>query len=113
MAKRIVKLCRDPYAVDLEEGGGWYMVDPRTGDVLYGSAVFHADRGLSFSLTSGTTGHDLRLQSPSSTFEIGWTDDAADAASWVDAVNRFLETKRGAAETNGKATSVPAERAVG
>jgi hypothetical protein len=103
MIKRIVKLSRDPFSVDLGKEGGWYFIDSRTGDVLFGCAAFHASNGLTFSLTPEQTGYLLKLQSRECTFDIGWTDDA-DAANWVEAVNRFLETKGGAAApTNGMA----------
>ena len=103
MSKRIVKLSREPFAIDLEKGGGWYLVDSRTGDVKFGCAVFHADNGWRFSLTPGAKGQVLKLHSSEAGFEIGWTEDG-DAADWVDAVNRFLESKRRPADENGKPT---------
>jgi hypothetical protein len=41
------------------------------------------------------------------------SDETSEAASRVEAVNRFLETKRGAAEANGKPIPpTPAGRAI-
>src|SRR5712692_4392024 len=102
MDRRIVKLSCDPFSVDAGKGRGWYFVNPDNGDVLFGSAVMRASKGLTFSLIPEPAGRLLRLQYVDIIIDIGWTDDAADATSWVEAVNRFLETKRGAADANGQ-----------
>ena len=102
MDKRIVKLTRDPFVVDLGRECGWWFVDPGTGNILFGSAGLQAWKGLAFYLVPDSKGHHLKLRYNDFTYDIGWTDDAVDAASWVEAVNRFLETKQGAADANGK-----------
>ncbi len=98
MDRRIVKLMRDPFIADLGKGGGWWFIEPTTGDILFGSAVLHAWRGLAFSLVPGSVSCGLWLQYSDSKFEIGSTDDP-DADSWVEAVNAFLTTKRCAEPT--------------
>ena len=98
---RITKLLRDPfYAASTSEIS--LVVDSSTGDIFMGSPVLRARKGLVFSLIPGHAGHLLRLQYVDIAIDVGWTEDAKDAASWVEAVNRFLETKRGAADANGK-----------
>ena len=92
MDRRIVKLMRDPFIADLGKGGGWWFVEPTTGDILFGSAVLHAWRGLAFSLVPGPVSCGLWLQYADSKFEIGSTDEA-EADSWVEAVNAFLASK--------------------
>ena len=101
MDNRITKLSRDPFYAASANGLS-LVVDTRTGDILMGSAGLRAWKGLVFSLIPVPTGQLLRLQYREITIDVGWTDDADDAANWVDAVNRFLETKRGAAAANGK-----------
>src|SRR4029077_8275802 len=102
MLKQIVNLPREPFHVDLIDRPVHLFVDPRTGDILYDNAVLRAWKGLVFSLAPAARGQLLRLQYRDITIDIGWTDDAEDAASWVEAVNRFLETKRDAAVPNAQ-----------
>lgn len=101
MDNRITKLSRDPFYAASASGLS-LVVDSRTGDILMGSAGLRARKGLVFSLIPEQTGHLLRLQYRDITIDVGWTEDTEEAASWVEAVNRFLETKRGAADANGK-----------
>ena len=114
MLKQIVNLPREPFHVDLIDRPVRLFVDPRTGDILYDNAVLRAWKGLVFSLIPGSTGQVLRLQYRDITIDIGWTEDTTDAANWVEAVNRFLETKRGPAVVNGTASpAAPAASAIG
>jgi hypothetical protein len=110
MVKHIEKLCRDPFAIHVGKKGAWYFIDPKTGDIQFGSAIFHAANGWTFYLTEGRTRHVLKLQSAKSTFDIGWTDDA-DVTNWVKTVNRFLEAQRGSTESNGKLRRKPPRKA--
>ena len=102
MDKKITEFARDPFSVILADRVLGLVVDSRSGNVLIYGAALMAWKGLVFSLIPGSTGQMLRLQYRDITIDVGWTDDAAGAASWVEAVNRFLETKRGAADANGK-----------
>ena len=61
MDKRITKLSRDPFYA-ASASGLWLVVDRPTGNVLIGSAVLFAWKGLVFSLIPAQTGSDLRLQ---------------------------------------------------
>jgi hypothetical protein len=54
MDKRIVKMSRDPYCIRLGKGGGGWLIESGTGDILFGSAVLHASKGLAFSVTCGS-----------------------------------------------------------
>ena len=99
MVKQIVKLSRSPFYVSLVDRPIRLFVDPPTGDILFDNAALHASRGLAFSLIPEPTGHLLRLQYCDINIDVGSTDDAEAAASWVEAVNAFLATKR-AAEPN-------------
>jgi hypothetical protein len=101
MIRNIVKLSRGPFCIDAGKGHGWYFIEPQSGDLKFGSAVMRASKGLSFGLSPEADGVLLRLQYADIVMDIGWTADAVDAASWVDAVNRFLETKREPAVVNG------------
>jgi hypothetical protein len=113
MDKQITKLTRDPFYVASSSGLS-LAVDPHSGDIFMGSPVLRAAKGLVFSLIPGPAGHLLRLQYVDITIDIGWTADTADAASWVEAVNRFLETKRSSGLANGTPIApVPAGSAVG
>ena len=73
--------------------------------MLIGSAVLFAWKGLVFSPIPAQSGNDMRLQYRDITIDVGWTDDLVEAAKWVEDVNRFLDTKRGVAEANGKLIS--------
>ena len=114
MLKQIVNLPREPFHVDLIDRPVRLFVDPRTGDIFYDNAVLRAWKGLVFSLIQEQTGHVLRLQYRDITIDVGWTAEAADAAKWVEDVNRFLATKRDSAPPNGRVSpAAPAESAVG
>jgi hypothetical protein len=113
MVRNIAKLSRDPFFVDAGEGG-WYFIEPRSGDLKWGSALMRASKGLAFSLTPEPGGQLLRLQYADIVIDIGWTENAVDAANWVAAVNGFLVTKRDAAPPNGRiAPQAPTESAIG
>jgi hypothetical protein len=113
MDNRITKLALDPFYAASANGLSLF-VDARTGDIVMGSAGLRAWKGLVFSLKPEQTGHLLRLQYRDITIDVGWTEDAADAASWVEAVNAFLATKKDAAPPNGRVTpQTPAESAIG
>jgi hypothetical protein len=62
---------------------------------IFCSAVPRFRRGLAFSLIPDSEGQHLKLIYNDFVDEIGWTDNA-EAASWVEAVNAFLATKRSA-----------------
>ncbi len=102
MDSKIVELARDPYSVVLADRVVPLVVDPPTGDIFLGSPVLHASKGLAFSLVPGPTGQMLRLQYSTITIDIGCTDGVADPASWVEAVNAFLATKRDTPLPNGQ-----------
>ena len=114
MDKKITELARDPFSVVLEDQVLGLVVDSRSGNVLIYGAALMAWKGLVFSLIPGPTGQVLRLQYRDITIDVGWTNDAVEAAKWVDEVNRFLATKRGTAPANGQpVSSTPAGSAVG
>ena len=111
MDKRITKLSRDPFFVGLADRPISMFVDPPTGDVLIdegngqtrmNGAALHADKGIRFSCTPTDSGCVVRVHCLTFVWEAGWTEDATDAASWVEEVNQFLESKRGTANVNGK-----------
>lgn len=104
MDKKITELARDPFSVILADQVLSLVVDSRSGNVLIYGAALMAWKGLVFSLIPGSTGQVLRLQYGDITIDVGWTDDVAEAASWVAAVNKFLETKREGSATNGRNT---------
>ena len=113
MDKRIRKLSRDPFYV-ASTGGLSLVVDTATGNILMGSAVLFAWKGLVFSLIPAQTGDVLRLQYRDITIDVGWTDDLVEAAKWMEDVNRFLATKRDAGPANGQVVpQAPAVSGVG
>jgi len=94
MDSKITELSRDPFSVVLADRILGLVVDARTGDILMRGAILFAWKGLVFSLISAPIGQELRLQYRDITIDIGSTDDAEAAASWVESVNAFLATKR-------------------
>jgi hypothetical protein len=113
MDNRITKLSRNPFYAAATSGIS-LVVDSATGDIFMGSPVLRARKGLVFSLIAGDAGHLLRLQYVDITIDVGWTDDVEDAATWVEAVNRFLATKRDVVPPNGRVVpQAPAESAFG
>jgi hypothetical protein len=111
MNKRIAKLVRDPFHIKLTDRPISIYVDRDTGDIFIdegagkgrmNGAAIPAFKGPKFTCSPSDSGWLIKLECMTFVWEAGWTDDAADAASWVEAVNRFLETKRGAADANGK-----------
>jgi hypothetical protein len=111
MDKRIAKLSRGPFFVSLvdraismyiDEDSGDLFIDEGAGAGRMNGAGLYADQGTRFVVEPTESGCILKLVCGTFVWEAGWTDNAEDAANWVDAVNRFLETKRGAAATNGK-----------
>ncbi len=112
MDKRITKLSRDPFYVGLADRPISMYVDSDTGDVfidegagkgrMNGAGLF-ADKGTRFLCEPREHGSVIKIACGTFIWEAGWTDDAADAASWVAGVNAFLATKRDLAQANGHA----------
>ena len=100
MHKKIAELSYDPFSVVLDGRILGLVVDSRTGDILMGSAVLHAWKGLAFSLAPGPAEQMLKLQYRDITIDMGFVDDATDAAAWVESANRFLAGKKTAAAPN-------------
>lgn len=110
MDKRIAKLSREPYYVGLVDRAMSMYVDADSGDVfidegagkgrMNGAGLF-ADDGTRFLCEPAGSGCIVKVTCGTFIWEAGFTDDAVDAVGWVDAVNRFLETKRGIANVNG------------
>ena len=101
MDKKITELVRDPFAVILADRDVGLVVESRSGNVLIYGAALMAWKGIAFSLVPDPRGQLLRLQYRDITIDVGWTEDVADAASWVQDVNRFLATKRDSTLPNG------------
>ena len=105
MDKRITKLSRDPYYVGLADRPISMFIDPPTGDVLidegngkarmYG-AVLHADNGIRFSCTPADSGCVVKVHCKTFVWEVGWAEDAVEAAKWVQDANTFLAMKKDA-----------------
>jgi len=103
MNKKIIELAHDPFSVVLADGVLGLVVDSRSGNVLINGAALMAWKGPVFTLIPAPTGQVLRLQYRDITIDVGWSDDAENAASWVEAVNRFLQKRR--TPENGQATA--------
>ena len=111
MDKRIAKLARDPFFIQLIDRPISMYVDGDTGDLFIdegagkdrmNGAAIPAFKGPKFSCSPADSGCILRLECGTFVWDAGSTADVAEAASWVEAVNRFLETKRGAADGSGQ-----------
>jgi hypothetical protein len=123
MNKRIAKLVRDPFHIKLTDRPISMYVDRDTGDIFIdegagngrmNGAAIPAFKGPKFTCSPSNSGWLIKLECTTFVWEAGWTDDAADAASWVEAVNRFLATKKDMAATNGRlAPQVSADGTVG
>ena len=123
MDKRITKLSRNPFFIQLADQPISMYVDSDSGDLfidegpgkgrMNGAGLF-ADEGTRFLCVPAESGCVVKVACGSFIWTAGWTTDAVDAASWVDAVNRFLETKRGPAVGHGtETTSAPAVSSIG
>jgi hypothetical protein len=123
MIKRIAKLARDPFFIKLTDRPISIYVDRDTGDIFIdegagkgrmNGAAIPAFKGPKFTCSSSDSGCLIKLECMTFVWEAGWTDDRVDAVNWVEAVNRFLETKKDSAVANGRiAPQVPAKGSVG
>jgi hypothetical protein len=122
MSKHISELLRDPFSVSLADRAISMFIDPGTGaifidegagnDRMNGAAI-PAAKGPHFSCTLTDSGCVLKVQSGTFAWEVGWVEDAIDAANWVEAVNRFLATKKDPATPNGRVVpQAPVESAI-
>ena len=105
MDKRILRLSRDPFRVELEDRSCSVFIDPKAGAILIdegegedrlNGAVMYPDKAPHFSI--GTeTGETSVLLLDYSGFRllVGTVADLADAQDWASAANRFLATKAG------------------
>ena len=112
MDKKITELVRDPFAVVLADRDVGLVIDSRSGNVLIYGAALMAWKGIAFSLTRAATGQVLRLQYRDITIDVGWTEDLVETATWVDEVNRFLETKRDSTVPSGHGVPQPSAGAI-
>jgi hypothetical protein len=109
--KQVTKLARHPFFITLADRAISMYVDPDTGaifidegagkDRMNGAAI-PAFKRPKFTCTPAGSGCMLKLECGTFVWEAGSTENVKEAASWVKAVNRFLDSKRGFADSNGK-----------
>lgn len=111
MDKRITKFSCDPYFIGLTDrpismyidaDSGDLFIDEGIGDDRMNGAGLFADEGTRFVCESGNGRSVVKLICGSFSWDAGWTPNEIEAATWVDAVNRFLESKRGKMEPNSE-----------